>query len=285
MNQFSIKSFKKFISGFANFIKEAIIDLLKERKLNRKTITALAVIVFLIFFIINIIAFFISPKKSKIDTEEGIKSVNNFESGSIASIERAIDKLDMAARNDTEISPNRKARYMRKFKNSIVIGDSLTEGLTVYGWLSGTQVFSKIGASVMFGDDLFIKAAKTYPKNAFFAFGMNDMGNYSGDDTAFIKQYERMISIFKKESKDTNIYICSISTPTKAAIKDNKTIGDYNKFNKAIEQMCKSKNITYIDTSKILPDNPELYAEDGIHADTKYYPIWLDLMAAKAGIR
>ena len=75
-----------------------------------------------------------------------------------------------------------KARYMSKFKGSIVVGDSVTEGLSVYGWLSDDQVFSKIGSSVMTGDDLFSSAAGTYPSTAFFAFGMNDMGNYRGDE-------------------------------------------------------------------------------------------------------
>ena len=48
------------------------------------------------------------------------------------------------------------------------------------------------------GDDLFSSAANTYPKFAFMSFGMNDMGNYSGNADLFIEKYTKLIKEFKK---------------------------------------------------------------------------------------
>ena len=171
-----------------------------------------------------------------------------------------------------------KARYMSKFKGSIVVGDSVTEGLSVYGWLSDDQVFSKIGSSVMTGDDLFSSAAGTYPSTAFFAFGMNDMGNYRGDEKAFIKKYEARLKAFHKASPKTKICVCGISAPTDAAMAKNKSISNYKKFNSAIKKMCAKNKYVYIPTADILQKHPELYAGDGIHAQATYYPYWLDRM-------
>lgn len=200
----------------------------------------------------------------------------------IDGIQAELDALGNSSNEDAAKSV--KARYMQKFKGSVVVGDSLTEGLSVYGFLSDQQVFSKIGASVVYGDDMFDQAAGVKPRNAFFAFGMNDMGNFSGDADKFAARYEELITDFRKKSPKTKIYVCSISTPNREAIAGNSSIGHYKEFNKAIRKMCKRMKLPYIDTSAILPDHPELYAPDGIHADPSYYPMWLDMMREAAGI-
>lgn len=178
-----------------------------------------------------------------------------------------------------------RVRYMKWMAKAIVIGDSLTEGLSVYGWLPEGQVYSEIGASLAISDKLFAKAAAAKPKYAFFAFGMNDMGNYAGDSKKFIMKYSEVIDSFKRKSPKSEIFICSISVPTKDAIAGNSSIGHYKEFNAAIEKMCKNKKLTYIDSTYILLKHPELYAGDGIHVSTDYYKYWLDNMIRKAKIR
>lgn len=190
----------------------------------------------------------------------------------------------MEESSNKELAESVKSRFMKKFENCMVVGDSLTEGLPLYGYLTEEQVVSKIGASILHGQDLFEKAASARPTKVFLAFGMNDMGNYSGDEKTFIKQYSKLIDDFSDKSPKTKIFVCSITTPTEDAIKSNSSIGDYAKFNESINKMCKSKKITYIDISKLLPDHPELYEPDGIHADSAYYPLWLDKMSEAAGL-
>ncbi len=111
---------------------------------------------------------------------------------------------------------------------------------------------------------------------------MNDMGNYSGDSTAFIKKYSSLIKAFRKKSPDSKILVCSISTPSQDAIKSNSSIGNYKKFNKALERMCNKEGYIFVNDTAILQDHPELYAGDGIHASPEYYPLWMDEMAKAA---
>ena len=265
---------KKFKS-----VAEAVADYFKD--MNRHRVAILILLLFLVVFLFNLLKFNRKVSIRSNEIEKNRKSVEAIQSTSVADVEEAVSALGGDASSGGQSS---KARYMRKFKGSVVIGDSVTEGLSVYGWLSSDQVFSKIGTSVMTGDDLFASAAVTYPSTAFFAFGMNDMGNYRGDEKAFIKKYAARLKAFHKASPKTNICVCGISAPTETAMEKNKSISHYRKFNKAIKKMCVQEGYIYIPTADILHEHPELYAGDGIHAQTTYYPYWLNRMIEEAGL-
>ena len=110
------------------------------------------------------------------------------------------------------------------------------------------------------------------------------MINYRGDAEAFVKKYNSLLQATHKKSPSTEIYVCSITTPTKKAIKNKKSLGNYKKFNKAIQKMCEENGYTYVDTSQILPTHKSLYADDGIHAASAYYPLWMDKMIEVANL-
>lgn len=243
-------------------------------------ISAIVILLFLVF-IFQLVRPNLNGRHSEKEMEGNISAAAALQKVSVVDVEHAVDQLDSAA-NGGSLSDDRKTRYQQLFRNCTVTGDSLTEGLSVYGWLSDEQVYSKIGASVLNSSDLFDKAAATEPKAAFFAFGMNDMGNYSGDSTAFIKKYSSLIKAFRKKSPDSKILVCSISTPSQDAIKSNSSIGNYKKFNKALERMCNKEGYIFVNDTAILQDHPELYAGDGIHASPEYYPLWMDEMAKAA---
>jgi hypothetical protein len=217
------------------------------------------------------------------ELEINAEKVASLQKGDVAKVQREISLSDKMAKNGSSHA-SKRVWYMERFQNCVVVGDSLTDGLKVYQWLSKKQVFSSVGASIIVDGKLFRKAAKTYPTKAFFAFGMNDMGNYRGNAKNFIKKYNSLLKEVQKKSPKTEIYICSITTPTKSAIKRKKVLGNYKKFNKAIEQMCKDEGYTYVDTTQILPSHKKLYAGDGIHAASAYYPLWMNKMIEVADL-
>ena len=194
----------------------------------------------------------------------------------------ALDEELLADKSEEEIAAM-KQEYKDRFGDNYIIGDSLTEGLIVYGWLTEEQVASKVGASIK-AAELFTQAASKSPEKAFFAFGMNDMGNFSNDEDAFIAAYKERLESFHDGSPDSEIYVCSITTPTESAQAGNLNIREYAEFNEAIRAMCKEQNYTYIDITGILPNHPELYAGDGIHAASRYYPLWLERLFHAADI-
>lgn len=268
----------------AQAIARRIAEQSKKRigNVDRKQIAVAILLFFLVAFLFNVFKFNRKPDAEEKAMTAAHKKVEALQKGTVSEIEAACDALDAAAGQDP--TKSRKAHYRRRFRGSIVVGDSVTEGLSLYGWLSEEQVFSKVGASVVNGETLFNAAAATYPHNAFFAYGMNDMGNYGGDAKAFTRDYTALLKAFHKTSPKTKIYICSITTPTEKAIAGNRSIGAYKEFNKALKKMCKKNGYTYVDVSDILENNPKLYAGDGIHAQSEYYPHWLDRMIEKAGM-
>lgn len=215
-----------------------------------------------------------------------ISTISTFDYSEVPTVESRIRQIEnVETRGNFNVNKGlTNDQYRKIFSTSIIIGDSITEGLTAYGYLGEDIVFSKIGASVINGDDLFESAAATYPKFAFFAFGMNDMGNYNGNSVNFIEKYTELIKNFKLISPDTRIYVNSISTPSKAAIEQKNSVKKYKEFNEAIRKMCKELKVTYIDNSYILEENSDLYAGDGIHVTSGYYPIWMNNMILKAGL-
>lgn len=253
-------------------------------------IVCVVIVILVLIFIVNLLRFNRRAKPDDAAVQKNIQTIESYNYSSVAKVESKVSSLDQSApTKSTSSATNSRAQYMKRFNGSVVIGDSLTEGLTAYGYLSDDQVFCKIGASVMHGSDLFTSAARTYPKNAFFAFGMNDLGNYNGNPEPFIKQYTALLKEFHKISPKTKIYVCSISKPSDKTLKKRKVLQNYSKFNTAIAKMCGSSSLSdvqpvYIDITGILEEHSNLYAGDGIHAQPSYYPYWLNLMAEKAGL-
>lgn len=242
--------------------------------------TAIAVFVVLVLF--NAFRPYATATVDESILSDNLKIVAESQTADVTDVEKQVNKLNAASRRNN--AENMISTYRKMFGTSVILGDSLTEGLTVYGWLTDATVFSKIGGSILYSDDIFAKAASIKPEFAFFAYGMNDMGNFNGNTHNYIKKYTKMLQKFKKKSPKTVIVVNSISTPTKEARKGNKSIRAYKKFNSAIKKMCKENNYLYIDIEDILPDNPDLYAGDGIHAAPDYYPIWMDRMVQTAGL-
>ena len=248
-----------------------------------RRIIACIVILFLIIFLYHLIR---SNSKAAYDStavDQNIKTIERFDFSNVATVEEEIDALKAKETTGTKKTTN-KAAYQKAFRGSIVLGDSVTEGLSAYGYLPEDIVFSKIGASVATNADLFTKASSTYPKHAFFAMGMNDMGNYKNKPEEFIKQYQKCLQDFQKTSPKTKIYVCSISHPSDAAIQKKSWLGQYDAFNKEIQAMCKEMKYKYIDVSSIFEKHPDFYESDGIHASSAYYPYWLGMMANAADL-
>lgn len=172
--------------------------------------------------------------------------------------------------------------YSRVFEKSVILGDSITEGLKVYGFLGEEQVYCEIGGSVMNSKEVVKKAAVKKPEIAFFSYGTNDMGMFSGNAEAFIEKYSSVIEEFMDISPDTKIYVNSISKPSDSKIASGGHFHKWEEFNEAIENMCSSIGAEYIDNTEILEKHPELYAGDGIHVSSAYYPYWMDNMIKKA---
>lgn len=245
-----------------------------------------AILVFTSIFLWNLLRANTNADYDNRTVKTNIAAIATFDYSKVSSIEDEIRQLEISEAKGTfdvnKVLSN--DQYRKIFSTSVILGDSITEGLVDYGYLGSDQVFCKIGASIINGDDLFDSASKIYPSYAFFSFGMNDMGNYNGDSEAFIKKYTELIEDFQHISPNTKILINGITPPSTKAIADRPIYGSYKTFNSALKQMCEKYNLTYIDNTRLIEKNPRYYAGDGIHVTADYYPYWMNNMIVKAGL-
>ena len=262
-------------------------DKVKHRKKQKNLICFLIVLLVLVsLFLTNLFRHNRSADYSDKRIRANLSAIATFDYSKVSTIESEIRNLERTeAKGTFDVTKKlKKEQYQKIFSTSIILGDSLTEGLVAYGWLSSDQVFCQIGGSILHNEDLFSSAAQMYPRNAFLAFGVNDIGNFNGNADNFIDKYTELIKGFQKTSPDTKIMINAIAPPSKSAIEKNPMLEKYKSFNTSLKQMCKDLNLTYIDNSYIFEEHPDYYASDGIHASADYYPYWMNNMILKAGL-
>lgn len=234
--------------------------------------------VFIVVFCFNLLSLDFDAAYSDKEIAEGRKAVEGYDWSDVKTVESIIKSVEAKEVRTVNTKAKSNVYYLKKFRDSVILGDSITEGLTVYGFLPDDIVLCSIGASLEGSDPLFKKAAKLVPDTAFFTFGMNDMIKYRGKTGPFIKQYSKLLDTFQKRSPDTAIYINSISRPSKDAQKNQPSLKNWQKYNKALEELCDEKGYTYIDNTSILEKHKKLYQPDGIHVIPTYYPIWMNNM-------
>ena len=257
------------------------------KKINTPRLIGTIIVLIVLICVTGVFLFNLFRTNKKADyavsvVKENVTAVSEFNYSTVADVEKKIEEYEASRSGGgtQQTGPD----YRKIFRGSVVLGDSITDGLSVYGYLGSDQVFSAIGGSVMNSSDMFAQAAAMYPKNAFFSYGMNDLGMYNGNEDLFIEQYQALLENFMKTTPDTKIFINSISKPSDAKIESGGYFYKWEDYNKAIKNMCKKLDIEYIDNTSILKEHPEFYAGDGVHVSTDYYPIWLENMIEKAGL-
>ena len=242
-------------------------------------ITIISVVITVVI-IAKTISFFAQPK---IDTTAGLETLSYMDQLDIDQIEFQIDTLEEAERIEAEEWENRTPN--EKFSNSVVMGDSITQGLYEYGILDeshviadrGTEI-SKISTSKI--DEHISMVINLYPQTIFLAYGLNDLTVLNGNCDFFKQQYQIIIQQIKESLPDTKIYINSILPVEQFVIDSNNDFQYIPQFNEKLKELCIEENIIYIDNTSLI--HPEYYANDGIHLSPSYYPEWVNHMAEVA---
>lgn len=166
------------------------------------------------------------------------------------------------------------------FKNDVFMGDSVTEGLSFYGYLDESRVYSKVGISITMAKNQIDSIVKLNPTNIFLLFGINDMGSAMSSQW-FVAQYKELIHYIKSKLPDSKIYIQSILpvmpfVEVRAPYIKNSHITECNE---GLKSMAKQENVNFINIASILNDsNKYLFESDGIHFKSDFYGLWLDYL-------
>lgn len=219
----------------------------------------------------------------EVDTDKGLEKLRELESADVAAVDQKIRELEAAERAADEAWASRSAN--EKFVNSLVLGDSITQGLYEYGVLDQSHVLAERGAGVVNGGGepaggQLAQAKALIPQALFLAYGMNDMK--VTDQESFLSAYQQILEDLKAALPDTGIYVNSIlpvRSDTAAAQPEYSGIPQYNE---GLRSLCDELGITFIDNTDLVRE--EYYADDGVHMAPAYYTKWADRMAEVAGL-
>ena len=161
-----------------------------------------------------------------------------------------------------------------QFKNSVFIGDSITEGFAFNEILPSENVMAGAGATAgyiyeEYMDDL----AGKKPDNVFIMLGSDDMLMPADDPKAlFANDLTKLINKIKEEAPGAKIYLQFITPVTQEALKQYPRYkGD--EYNKLLKELADKLSANYVNIGAIVKENPDLFAEDGVHFKKEFYQL------------
>lgn len=218
----------------------------------------------------------VQKDKKVVSTKDGITEIKKLESKNVIELEKKIDDMRK------ESLENRDFKTI--FSNSVIMGDSISEGLIEYQILNKSSVVAVKARNTKTAMKDIKTTVNLKPVNVFLTYGMNDILYFNGDVEQFINQYKKMISEIKNKLPQTNIYITGILPVQQKAIAKHKVFSKLDKFNEALEIMCKENKIVFIETNNLLNEDSKFYEADGIHMKFGFYSIWLNELAKAANL-
>ncbi|HHL0974442.1 TPA: GDSL-type esterase/lipase family protein [Bacillus cereus] len=181
--------------------------------------------------------------------------------------------------------------YKSIFKDSLIMGDSITEGLTYYDVLDQENVMAKAGDTLMFAlnDKYDEEVMKKKPKHIFMAYGTDDLflkqdlHNNPVEPVQFaMDNYKKIITKMKKDLPDAKLHVLAILPVTEEKMRESDSpYQKINAYNTALKELAVTEQIDYIDLSSLVKEHEELHVKDGVHFKKEFYPLMLDALKPK----
>lgn len=180
------------------------------------------------------------------------------------------------------------------FDDAMFVGDSITEGIKLYGVMNNSVVISHTGINpetILYKEVIKTEAGTLtvpdamslyQPTKIYIMQGANGVAFINQDK--FIEYYSQLIDVVKSRHPDATIYIQSILPVTGAKSSDplyaNSKIDGYNT---ALLELTRSKKVYYLDVASAFKDAAgnlpnEASPKDGIHFGPEYYNKWFDYL-------
>ena len=171
------------------------------------------------------------------------------------------------------------ADYKAQFQDSVFVGDSLTEGLSFNEYLSKEQVVAGAGATAGFAMEDINMVLEQKPSRVYILLGQCDMLWPEGDPKALFKEnYIAYLDALTDQLPDCKIYLQSISHVSPQALEVEPRYEQIDEYNRVIQELAETYDAVYVDLNQVVDMNQDLYAEDGIHFQKDFYPLWLNLL-------
>lgn len=235
--------------------------------------------------VIGIIVLAVRIMHPRVDSSEGEKRLKELAKVNVQEVDARIQELEKKERQSSEDWQNRS--YNEKFANCLILGDSITQGLTVYEYLDQAHVNAQKGVGVVSPEEsglsgILPQVVSASPQKLFIALGMNDTIAARADGDVFRDAYKAVLDELKEALPNTQIYVNSILPVSQAAVQSDERFACVPQFNEKLKELCESEKVGFIDNTELVKE--EYYESDGRHMSNDYYPEWLDHMAEVADL-
>ncbi|MGN0643081.1 MAG: GDSL-type esterase/lipase family protein [Huintestinicola sp.] len=178
------------------------------------------------------------------------------------------------------------------FAEDLFIGDSITTGYSLYGFLDEKNVFAKIGLNpstvlskpvpTCYGDISVSEMLEyTMPKRVYIMLGSNGIQWLSCKN--MLDSSDMLAGIIHDKCPDAEIVFVSVPPVTAgydSTVADVDVMAKINEYNAGLAEYCSSEGLYFIDISKVLKDTTgyfsATYAEsDGMHFKSSAYKVIL----------
>lgn len=271
--------------------------MLPEEKQLKKVVFMLVVSAILVIYpLCSMIAVSVSGNKASCDTQSGVSVVDELAAVSVDTAQAKIDKVikkRTAAASSAEVQKaveksikqikSGKKTYRQVFSNVYFMGDSLMDGLRVYGILNPSRLMTQVSASLSHLEQNMNSMINSRPSVLVLHYGLNMISTSDAQLNSFISRYTKDIRKLQKALPQTRI-IVSLLFPIDTSKATAPRFTAVGKYNKAMIKMCKTLSVEYLDSTAVVKANKQYNAKDGIHYAKPFYGNWLQFIMKDKGI-
>lgn len=218
-----------------------------------------------------------APEPTASESATVSETVEPITSESAAEEETAATTEEETAEESTVPTVTFVNNYTRGFfDNDLFIGDSISTGLYLYGFLDKFNVFAEVGLNPesavshqIDGVTCVEKVSAMQPRNIYIMLGTNGLAYFDGSYMA--NKMVELIAELEVACPTANIYVITIPPVTAAhEAEGNETMALVNLYNTNLKDLCELGGYGCIDLCTLLQDEngylSSKYAEeDGLH--------------------
>lgn len=174
--------------------------------------------------------------------------------------------------------------YKTIFKNSVFLGDSITEALSYHDILDDLNVVAGAGKTTelsLAGGDV-DKLAELNPQHVLIMLGSDDIllpPQITDNPKQYsLNFYAQLIDSIKEKLPKASVTVLPVTPVTPEAEKVEPRYKNINDYNQGLKELADKKQVGFADLSSIFADSPNLYSSDGIHFKPEFYTRMLDLL-------
>lgn len=220
-------------------------------------------------------------KKEQIahDIEVNRRAIKSLEQRDLNEIEKLLKNIRKEYGINLKDSNNISNK--RYFEDSVFMGDSLMEPLSLYDFLPPVNVVARMGRNTSTAHEDLKDLKKVAPVRIFMMYGMNDLTIW-GDEGEFKESYLNLINKVREIQPNSEIVLLSILPVTDAASKRQPVLSKdrISEYNEVIKEIAEENSLIFLDVTSLITSN-DIYEPDGVHVKAVFYGRFLDYIKAE----